>query len=420
MQILDEISQIVKEIEENLSSVEIGDQTQVYGQAEEYTHESLMENLVFLLSDIKVLLENREKFLFISTHDQRQEIYDSLYGVRAYLSNPDNLFGYVDRLKNNLSAIRVYGANEKIDSVEETLSRVTKKQLELSKGVADLEKQLNQTTENKKQSSEILAGLKKQQESLSSQIEESVTKLNEADKQVDKANISSNTILSVQQSVEASSQIIKNFSSKIVQRETQLEDQKIKTDEYVKHLKEFKEGHETLLKDAETLIKEAKTGLGYKKAEGISASFKTQLDSRKSNWSLLWLLCAAVFVGVGIWLTRWFFEQNPTIDWATTIARMSLIVLPLVGAGFCANQYTKNKNLIEDYAYKTMLAQSIIGFSEQLKSDNEKDHSYQVYIQKTLDEIHQHPLSNHRKGSSGTSIQDIAEQVRKVVTQKPE
>ncbi|MCY4043086.1 MAG: hypothetical protein OXF45_04690, partial [Candidatus Dadabacteria bacterium] len=122
MQILDEISQRVKEIEENLSSVEIGDQSQVYGQAEEYTHESLKDNLVFLLSDIKVLLENRDKFLFVSTHDQRQAIYDSLYGVKAYLSNPANLLGYVDDLKIHLNAIRVYGANEKIDNVEETIS----------------------------------------------------------------------------------------------------------------------------------------------------------------------------------------------------------------------------------------------------------------------------------------------------------
>ena len=59
----------------------------------------------------------------------------------------------------------------------------------------------------------------------------------------------------------------------------------------------------------------------------------------------------------------------------------------------------KNKNITEDYAYKTVLAQSIIGFSEQLNTEDPSDTSYQEYVKKMLDEIHQHPLKNHKKHS---------------------
>jgi hypothetical protein len=34
--------------------------------------------------------------------------------------------------------------------------------------------------------------------------------------------------------------------------------------------------------------------------------------------------------------------------------------MPISVAWFCAGQYTKLRNIAEDYAYKTMLAQSII------------------------------------------------------------
>ncbi|CAB9539091.1 hypothetical protein BROOK1789B_348 [Bathymodiolus brooksi thiotrophic gill symbiont] len=68
-----------------------------------------------------------------------------------------------------------------------------------------------------------------------------------------------------------------------------------------------------------------------------------------------------------------------------------------MGAWFCAEQYTKLKNIAEDYTYKTMLAQSIIGFSEQLKDKDDNDETYKTYMKKMLDEIHQHPLKNHKK-----------------------
>jgi hypothetical protein len=48
----------------------------------------------------------------------------------------------------------------------------------------------------------------------------------------------------------------------------------------------------------------------------------------------------------------------------------------------------------------------MIGFSEHLKSDDEQDTSYQDYMKKMLDEIHQHPLKNHKKQSNAGSYID--------------
>ena len=90
--------------------------------------------------------------------------------------------------------------------------------------------------------------------------------------------------------------------------------------------------------------------------------------------------------------------KGTELTFSFVLIRLSIIAIPIAVAWFCAEQYTKIRNIIEDYAYKTTLAQSIIGFSEHLKNDNdENDTSYQDYMKKMLDEIHQHPLRNHKK-----------------------
>jgi hypothetical protein len=56
---------------------------------------------------------------------------------------------------------------------------------------------------------------------------------------------------------------------------------------------------------------------------------------------------------------------------------MSLCVL---SATFCATQYNKQKNLIEDYAYKTVLSKSFIAFAEELKKHDEAAYGSMVQL----------------------------------------
>ena len=70
-----------------------------------------------------------------------------------------------------------------------------------------------------------------------------------------------------------------------------------------------------------------------------------------------------------------------------------MIPLTLTGAMFCARQYVKQKNLIEDYAYKTVLTKSIVAFSEEFKGKAQ----YSQYIETVLREIHQDPLRQRGK-----------------------
>ena len=160
--------------------------------------------------------------------------------------------------------------------------------------------------------------------------------------------------------------------------------------------------------------------MNYKTAEGISASFKTRFDDasqpkRYGWWIFGASICISIAIVLGVWVANSDTESN------FIIGRISLIPLPIIGALFCAKQYTKQKNLIEDYAYKMVLAKAIVGFSEQLKKNGSDDNSeYVHYIKTSLEEIHKDPLRKRDREKKSNELNldniiEIAEKIKKLV-----
>ena len=99
---------------------------------------------------------------------------------------------------------------------------------------------------------------------------------------------------------------------------------------------------------------------------------------------------------MGLWILQTAPDQIGLL-----IGRISLLPLPIIGAIFCANQYTKQKNIIEDYAYKMVLSKAIVGFSEQLKKNgSDTNEEYVHYIKTALEEIHKYPLRKREKNKT--------------------
>ena len=122
-------------------------------------------------------------------------------------------------------------------------------------------------------------------------------------------------------------------------------------------------------------------------------------------------------LSIGIWIvTGWGLnestDQNQMI--LNLVGRLSMIPFTIAGAIFCANQYTKQKNIIEDYAYKTTIAKSIIAFSEELRSKDPE--RYAEYISTILREIHQDPLRKRGKDKEDFTLnKDSAGLIEKVI-----
>ena len=234
--------------------------------------------------------------------------------------------------------------------------------------------------------------------------------------------------------VELSGEIeyLRNTSTQIFgQIEKQTKEQKIILDnnantivEHEETIKNYKEKYSEKLSEAEKLIEEAKLALNYKNAQGLSAAFSNQLQDSQSKWKTIsWIIGAAVFIiatlAIGVWIvTGWGMDYdavsgNNTRMIYNLIGRLSMIPFTITGAIFCANQYTKRKNIIEDYAYKTVLAKSIIAFSEELRDKSPE--RYTEYLSTILKEIHQDPLRKRVQDKEVVSLKDSKGLIEKLI-----
>jgi hypothetical protein len=383
---------------------------QSFGSEDEYTCKELYTELDEILTDITTLTKRPKQFLKLSDYQERNNIYNQLNDMHDYLEDPNNVASLLDSLKILVRQFHIKYTNDRFVEFDEELSKLTDKKQIFSSELKKLEDSLNKTLENEEQSKNILENLEQQQRELNESIDSTRLEESSLSQKIQNFNAQSEHILELESQAQSKKETIDNFVKKIINREQELEDQKVKTDIFNEKLKEFTSQRDMLIDSAHDLIGEAKTALGYKKAEGIAAAFRSRLQKLEpeetSIWkklflpSILWLIGSAIFILIAISLSENFVEvlknkENITI--AFVLARLSIIALPITGAWFCAGQYTKIKNIAEDYAYKTVLAESIIGFSEHLKSEDETDKSYQNYMQKMLDELHNHPLKNHKK-----------------------
>lgn len=214
--------------------------------------------------------------------------------------------------------------------------------------------------------------------------------------------------------------LITSFSNKVQDRDKKLDELEQNTVENNKKLAEYEKERVSILKESKDLIESAKKALNYKTAEGISASFQTQYE--KSNDKLLyrsWIIGAVLCLLGTVLLGMWVLETAPD-QIGILIGRISLLPLPIIGAIFCANQYTKQKNIIEDYAYKMVLSKAIVGFSEQLKKNgSETNEEYIHYVKTALEEIHKDPLRKREKNKDSKSepphLKDLIEVAERIV-----
>jgi len=120
----------------------------------------------------------------------------------------------------------------------------------------------------------------------------------------------------------------------------------------------------------------------------------------------VWLLTAAVFMVLIIGISYWILSGQ-SIETNVLIGRILMIPILSIGLYFCISQYNKQKTIIEDYAYKTVIAKAIVGFSEQIKKNqNENTDEYVTYMKTALAEIHQDPLRKRSKNNSTNSQSD--------------
>lgn len=224
---------------------------------------------------------------------------------------------------------------------------------------------------------------------------------------------------------------VEAFVEEIGEHQKQIEKQDAEFKAFQTTLDENSTKQQQYLSEAHKLIEKSKLALSYTTSVGLSSSFDAQCKEIKGwksfkLWS--WLVAAAIgvigVICIGVWLiygNHHVNDGNVTSMWLQIIGKISMIPLLVTTIVFCANQYGKQKNLLEDYSYKLALAKSMVAFSEELREkDSER---YKEYLSTVLNEILKDPLRtridpNKNKTTKGDTLlsNELLAGVKKIIS----
>ncbi|EXU77299.1 hypothetical protein [Erwinia mallotivora] len=148
------------------------------------------------------------------------------------------------------------------------------------------------------------------------------------------------------------------------------------------------------------MISKANDALGNASTIKLGGHFKDQYEKSKKG-AIIWALIGGAFLLGAIiecLLAVFLTDSLPNINDGNLhylISRLLIAPLFLIGTWFCANQYVKQKNIIEDYAYKKVLSLSLLSIKDEIEktgADNTTE-----FIRAVQNEIMKSPLESLNK-----------------------
>lgn len=411
------------DVEESLKNFHTRQKEQRDLNAVVYEESSTMdyiEDINLIVEELKYLTRASNIFLRTSTIQDRRNLASWLSNLVLYLDRDD--FTNIEWIINAIKPIlRGYNTIIKKDFawnlqkvVAELESLKIKTQSWLTE-ITEIEESLNEKYKDFSEKYEELTNIKSGIDEKLTDTEEKLELLNST---VTNAEEKEEEITELLNSAKSNEWIIDNFAKRVENRESQLDKQEQKTIDYQTKLTSFETERTNKLTEAQSLIDSAKEAMKYKTAEWISAAIQEQYNEAKSKWNTVpWLISAIIFLIItiilGVMIVFWWKWglTNTTDHWSLIVWRIALLPVLIAGLIFSAGRYTKQKHIIEDYAYKMVLAKSIIGFSEQLLKVKETNDGYQEFIKQTLSQLLQDPLRDRKERQDEMVIIDKAKDI---------
>lgn len=414
------------------------------GHENEYSVLGLIGGMNAILTDLTTIVKNASRFIQFTTYSERQAIAQNLseitarlkstYGVldsfeasgfqalgtnALYYQAPTGTasflpfaetFSYLDNIKPLLRNLKIRHDPERmeqlfsqLDELQRRSSEIENIRLETKATQEDAINIKNSIVEMSQNAAQVIEEITQKSTSLNNTASELQAQQAELSTVHSDAKKIANSISAIHTEVEESKSsslsnegVIQQFVKRIDQREKQLDNQKIQTDEYLETLEKYKKNHHEFTQSAEALILKARDALQLSGTVALGKHFKDQFnEARKYHWT--WLVGGGVFLGIAIALGVWAIYEKNGIQ--VIVAKISLIPLALAGAWFCSSQYVKQKRIIEDYAYKKVLSLSLISFREELGKEDIPE-QVRSYLETVLREIHRYPvdvISTHKQ-----------------------
>lgn len=182
-----------------------------------------------------------------------------------------------------------------------------------------------------------------------------------------------------------------------------------KSENAQKIISEFTDYKETVKK----LIEDSEIALGLKASEGMSAALSVQYDKEESvkkrrQWliaSLAFLIVA--FIGIILLIINFKMGEQEIVanNINAIIARIVFVTIAIAGATFTSKQYLKQKKLADEYAYKLVLAKSIVAFTQEIKRHSPEQAA--AYLTNVLEEINKSPFRNSNEDTPSLTEKNI-------------
>ncbi len=298
----------------------------------------------------------------------------------------------------------------KAEQLTQTLEETQNKESSINQISIEVSKQASDISERR----ESIEALLRQSEETKEQLDSLKEELEEVAENI---RTSQSTSAEAKTKTIAYRDEVEVFVEEINEHQKQIEKQNTQFEFFKETLEKNTAEQKQYLEEALKLIEQSKVALSYTTSVGLSSSFDAQCKELKGwknikLWS--WLVASALsiigVISIGVWLINGnhnVANGDITSMWMQIVGKISMIPLLVTATIFCANQYSKQKNLLEDYSYKLALAKSMVAFSEELREkDSER---YREYLSMVLAEIHQDPLRhrvdpNVKKGANSADI----------------
>lgn len=399
-----QIKNQVEQLEANLKTFKANNKGINWNEAVsgETNNQDYVDSIDFIITQLKYLIKSHIIFSQITTFEDRTSINDNLINLNGLNSPLVNGYPYVNNIIKILQPLSFYilsrgkFANDLMVEIAEMLEKkaLLEKEIVEFESLKDQNVKINQEFQDKAKEIE-----EKNQKLLLKieEIEETYTDLNE---KLENAKTEGKEITEILTEAKSEKGIFDGFIQNVSSRESELIRQKTETENYESKLLKFQKDIKTKVAEAENLIRKSEEVLNLSTSEGISAAFNTQYKEAGKWWVFgLWLFFSTIFLALAVWI-GWLLLSAESQDLPTVIARISLLPILLTGAYFAANQYVKQKNIAEDYAYKQVLSKSLVGFSgEILKQSKNNNPEYSQFVTKVFDQMLQDPLRNRKEKS---------------------
>lgn len=383
-----------------------------WGNEREYTPNGLVGGIQNIITDLTCLVEHPDYFIRLSTYDDRNSIHTCLSQIINYVKSPSpsSVVTPLDNLKKLLRPYNLRTDKKRMIVFQQKIDELTRKAEQLAlvlEEVKSKESNINQISNDVSEQANVISEKKESIATLLKQSEETKEQLDNLREELEDVAKEIGTFQST--SSEAKNKTIAyrdeitKFVEEINEHQKRIEMQNAQFEVFKETVDKNTTEQRQYLEEAFKLIEQSKLALSYTTSTGLSSSFDAQCQDLKGKYGYklwIWIVAAIItIIGViliGIWLINGNHQvsyENISPMWMQIVGKISMIPLLVTATIFCAKQYTKQRNLLEDYAYKRTLAQSMVAFSEELR---EKDpERYREYLSMVLSEIHQDPF-RHR------------------------